>query len=273
MKLLKNIKLLKPLRIFMGAILALFALFLMAACSPQLGQASQEGRAVFIITDAAANMGEVTNIRVTIDSVQVLSESTGWIKVSAEEHTYDLLKLKSEGIQALLADYNLTPGVYRQMRLDISKVIVTDQLGNHTAKLPSGVLKIFGNLTVNANSTSTVKFDFIADKSLHITGNGQYIFAPVIQLETRQRAQVETEERYRDNDDERQTDERENEDTDDDDEYSRTVVRVRDGETDGHTQVSMDIDGNVGEGLRIREDSKLSFQGGKIIDESEEESD
>lgn len=232
-------------RKFMGMIFMLLAVILTVACSPQTQQSTSGGRAVFTMTDAAANMGAVTSIKVTVDSVKVLSEEGEWIKVSTGQNTYDLLELKTSGTNALLADYNLTAGTYRQVRLDISKVIVTDISGDHIAKLPSGELKLVGKLIINANSTSTIKFDFIADESLHITGDGRYIFAPVIKLETREKAEVDIE--------------------------SEDDVRIREGEIVEDIKVGMDIDGNVGEGLKIRKDSKLLIEFDDILEESDDD--
>ena len=84
-----------------------------------------------------------------------------------------------------------------------------------------------------------------------MTGNGTYIFAPVIKFETREKAHVEI-------------DERENEDRDTD---SKANVRIKDGNVDEDTEVSMDIDGNVGKGLKVREDSRLSVRWDKIAEE------
>jgi len=226
---------------FIGLMFALLVVSLIAACSPQ-AQQSTSGRAVFTMTDAAANMGAVTSIKVTVDSVKVLGENGVWTEVSSKQQTYDLLKLKASGTQVLLADYNLASGTYQQVRLDISKVVVTDASGDHVAKLPSGELKIVGRVKVNDNSTSTVKFDFIADKSLHMTGNGLYIFAPVVKLEMRERADVDT--RFKEN------------------------VRISGGKINEDTEVGMDIDGNVGEGNKIKSDSKLSVNGNRINEEA-----
>ncbi|MDO8626106.1 MAG: hypothetical protein Q7K39_01445 [Candidatus Magasanikbacteria bacterium] len=42
-----------------------------------------------------------------------------------------------------------------------------------------------------ADATNSVKLDFIADQSLHLTGNGKFIFAPVVKLESRSKADVQ----------------------------------------------------------------------------------
>lgn len=217
---------------------------LIVGCVPaqQIGEepatGEQEGRVVFTITDAAANMSAVTSIMVTVDSVSVHSATEGWVNVSSEPQTFDLLKLKAEGSQELLADVTLKEGTYQQLRLDISKVVVVDAEGEQEAKLPSGELKIVGDLEVKADSTSTATFDFIADESLHMTGNGEYILAPVVQLETKTDAQVEVK--------------------------ADQKVEVQGGNIKAKVKVGMDADGNVGVGLGIPAKAKLSIGQGKV---------
>lgn len=242
---------------FIGVTFALLALAVLAACSPQNQQSTEGGRAVFVMTDDAANMGSVTAITITIESVRVLSASGAWTEVSSKRQTYDLLTLKAQGIQVLLADYNLTPGVYHQVRLNVSKVVVTDASGDHVAKLPSNELKIIRKITVNRNSTSTIKFDFIAHRSLHLTGEGTYIFAPVIHFETREKANVEFK-RW----------ENANRDHDSDGWDIRGHVEIRDGKVDEDAEEGMDIDGNFGEGHNIGMDSRLFVRGDGIFEES-----
>ncbi|MBI2129165.1 DUF4382 domain-containing protein [Candidatus Woesearchaeota archaeon] len=227
-------------------LLSVMVLFL-AACQqlpqePATGvippKQTEEGRAVFAITDAAADMKAVTSIKITIDEVSVHSAAEGWATVLSAQKTYDLLKLKAEGSQELLADISLKPGIYEQVRLHISKVVVMDASGEHEAKLPSGELKILGNLVIDASSTSTATFDFMADESLHLTGNGEYILAPVVELETKEKADVEVK--------------------------SDNKVEIKLGKTITKTKVGMDIDGNVGVGLKIGLNEVLSIEGGKI---------
>ena len=196
------------------------------------------GRVVLAITDAAADMGSVTGVMVTIDSVQVQSASQGWTTLSSTPMAYDLMKLKAEGSAALLADMQVPEGNYTQVRLHISQVAVTDANGTHEAKLPSGELKIAGGIEVKANETATATFDFIADESLHVTGNGQYILAPVIQVETRDNAQAEV--------------------------SGDGKVSINGGRVRSSSRVGMDINGNVGEGLKIDSNLNLSIGSGGI---------
>jgi len=200
--------------------------------------ASLKGNTVFTISDAAANMGNITSVKVTIDGAKAHSNARGWFDVSTTSQTFDLLELKAKGTQSLLASADIEPGIYEQVRLDISKVIVTDSSGDHEAKLPSGEIKISGILVVNSGSTTTANFDFIADESLHVTGNGEYILAPVIKLETRENANVEAK--------------------------SGNSVEVTGGNINSNAKVGMDIDGNVGIDRTISKESELSIESGKI---------
>lgn len=197
------------------------------------GGAIQTGRAVFGITDAAANMGSVTKVEVTIDEVSAHSETEGWMVVSSTPKTYDLLQLKASGDVVVLADAQISQGAYDQLRLKISKVIVTDANGTHEAKLPSGELKIVGGMDVKANETSSVKFDFIADESLHVTGNGKYIMAPVVQVETREDADVEIK--------------------------SGNKVEISGGDVKTNAKFGMNIEGDVGIGLKVDKNIDLSI--------------
>jgi hypothetical protein len=219
----------------------IFAL-LLAGCAGQGGTTQAgKGRAVFTMTDAAADMGAVSSVKVTVDKVSVHSAAKGWVDVSTSPVTLDLMELKrlsAESKQALLADAQLDSGNYEQVRLEISKVVVTDAQGDHEAKLPSGELKIIGNLSVQSNSTSVAAFDFIADESLHVTGKGEYILAPVVKLETRDDAEAQVQ--------------------------SDGHVVVTGGNVRTSINVGMDEKGNVGVGLRIPANANLSISGGVI---------
>jgi hypothetical protein len=144
-----------------------------------------KGRVVMTVTDAAASMGTVTSVKMTVDQVALHSDANGWVDVATPQRTYDLVALKASGNQVLLADLSLPPARYDQMRLDVSSVTVTDTNGTYDAKMPSSTLRLNGEIVVLADKTATVSFDFIADQSLYTTTDDKYVFAPVIQLESR----------------------------------------------------------------------------------------
>lgn len=221
--------------IFLGIALVLLVAGCLGPSQPPQGK----GRVVVTMADAAADMGAVSSVKVTVDSVSVQSASAGWVTLNATPKTYDLLELKSSGQEALLAEARLDPGKYEQMRLKISKVVVTDANGTHEAKLPSGDLKIVGGFTVGPNSTSTATFDFVADESLHVTGNGQYILAPVIRVVTRENASAQV--------------------------GSDGRVTISGGQIKVDLKVGMDEKGNLGTNLRIPADASVKIENGVIV--------
>jgi len=150
-----------------------------------------QGKVVFGVTDATSDMGGVSSVLVTVDKVEMHSASNGWVTVSNETKQYDLLVLKQSGAVSLLANANVDVGTYDQVRLIVSKVVVVKNGVQQEAKLPSGELKIVGNVVVNADKTSSIVFDFMADKSLHLTGNGKFIFAPVLKIKKQEDVKVE----------------------------------------------------------------------------------
>ncbi len=154
-------------------------------------QGASQGRAVFSVTDAAASLQGVTAVNLTIDKVQVHSATQGWVTVSTNSRTFDLLTLKQTAKAELLADANLTADTYDQVRLHVSKVVVVRGSETTEAKLPSNDLKLVGQLVVKADTESSVLLDFKVDQSLHLTGQGTYIITPVVKLENRSSAQVQ----------------------------------------------------------------------------------
>ncbi len=219
---------------FVGGIAAATAL-LASACSSTatntVAPTSGTGQAVFGVTDAAADMGAVTGIQVTFDHARIHRQAGAWIDVSGQAQTFDLLQLHAQGITQVLGQIKLPAGSYDQVELSVSKVVVADASGPHDAKLPSNKLQFKGDLQVQPGATATATFDIIADQSLHMTGNGQYILAPVINLDFREKADAQVQ-------------------------SNRTLV-ITGGNATTTGQVGMDADGNVDRGLRITPDAAL----------------
>lgn len=143
-----------------------------------------QGRIVVAMTGEGSALTGVTAVTVNVSKTEVHSTSSGWITVSTATKSYDLLQLKSQSVSKLLADSNVAADTYDKVRLTIDSVQLTVNNKTVTAKLPSNMLEIVGNFTVSADQTSTATLDFMIDKSLHLTGNGTYILAPVVKLTT-----------------------------------------------------------------------------------------
>jgi len=194
-----------------------------------------EGRVVFSVTDVATDMSTISEINMKVSKVEMHSEASSWVTVSSTPKTYNLLSLNARSEFELLADVKAKAGTYNQVRLTVDSISVTTKGGaTKTAKLPSGELKINTNLMVVADQTSSVSFDFLASKSLHMTGSGEYVFAPVVKTESRSNADVTV--------------------------GTNSVVTIGGGKVDDENTSGMDIDGSVKINFEIKANQKLNIE-------------
>ncbi|OGI95676.1 hypothetical protein A2917_00605 [Candidatus Nomurabacteria bacterium RIFCSPLOWO2_01_FULL_42_17] len=199
-----------------------------------------QGRVVFSVTDAAADMGTISEINMKVNNVSVHNNTSGWVTVSTTPRVYNLLALNAQNKSELLADIKTQAGSYDQVRLMIDSIAVIKKDGTtKIAKLPSNELKINTMLMVKADETSSVNFDFMADKSLHLTGNGSYIFAPVVKTESRSDANVSV--------------------------NTSSVVSISGGNLDDSNTIGMDIDGSVKLNFQIKSSQKLNIGSDNMI--------
>jgi len=201
---------------------------------------STEGRVVFSVTDAAANMSNISEITMTINKVEMHSTAEGWVTIESSNKAFNLLALKAGGEHAFAGDATVAAGTYDQVQVGISKIIVTTTDGKTAeAKLPSGELRINSTVVIVEGQTSTVSLDFIADASLHVTGQGGYIFAPVVQAESRSNAAATV--------------------------SSDNKVTVTGGTVVSLVNVGVDISGEVKANFKIDPKTKLDLESNGII--------
>ena len=197
-----------------------------------------KGTVYFTITDAALDMENITAVEATIDRVEVFSSAQGWIVVSQTPKTFSLLELKEKNQAELLAKAEIPAGAYSQVRLHMAKVLVTEAGQVKEAKMPSNELKIMGNIVVGATSNFVGQVDILADRSVHKTGNGQIIFAPVVQLDSTTSATVQV--------------------------NADNVVTVTGGRVGASVNAGMDVDGSVKLNFQIDPKVKLNINAGVI---------
>ncbi len=203
-------------------------------------QKNTEGRVVFSVTDAAADMGIISEVNMKISKVEAHSAAEGWVTVSTTPRAYRLLSLNAKNDFELLADANMKAGTYDQVRLFVDAVTIDTTAGvSKTAKLPSNVLKINTELIVKEGTTSSVSFDFVANKSVHMTGNGTYIFAPVVKTETKSDTKVTV--------------------------ATNGIVSTTGGRVDEVNTVGMDVDGSVKADFNIKAADKLEIGTDNVI--------
>ncbi len=211
---------------------------LLPSMSPT-GEEPASARVVFSVTDATTAINNVSEVSLTVDKVEAESTTQGWVTVSEVPKKYNLLALHTSSMIQVLADAKLDVGKYNQVRLHVSDVTVLEKNGSSKkAKLPSSQLKIVGGFTVQGGTTSSVLFDFLADQSLHVTGKGEYIFAPVVKLTTKSNAQVGID--------------------------SADTVSIDGGVTETTVSAGMDIDGSVNANFVLDGKADLELTGALI---------
>lgn len=129
----------------------------------------------------------VSSILVTTSNIQIHKTDApedSWVTVVSQEKTFDLVAIQD--VEVFLGSENVSSGNYTQIRLDVTRVIVTMNGANITAKLPSDKLKVVGTWEVKAGEKTILTLDFQADTFVVITGNDTVQVKPVIKLEVSQ---------------------------------------------------------------------------------------
>ncbi len=175
-----------------AAYLVMFALLLflgIAGCSDDDSTAPEstaDGHLKLNLIDSVGPYEEV-NIEVIEVSVHRAGEDStaGWIIVSEDTMNVNLLDF-TNGHFAVLADSSLASGQYTQVRLlltDNNTVVVEGE--THELEIPSGStsgLKLNHPFTIEAGTTYSATLDFDAERSIHVTGGGDYKMSPVIRI-------------------------------------------------------------------------------------------
>jgi len=123
---------------------------------------------------------EMDEIWVDIKNLEVHKTGGNWTSVAVDTEPFDLKEI--EGIQQFLASQIVETGKYTQIRLEVNSVTIVVGGDNYTAKVPSDKIKLVGNFDVTDNNTTEITLDFNGEKSVLVTGKGDYIFKPVIKL-------------------------------------------------------------------------------------------
>ncbi len=158
----------------------------------QTTQSNTSGSLYVGVTDASADISNVSDIDMSVKKVEIHSATKGWVTVSSSEKTYALLTLKASGNTQLYAkNDNVGAGTYDKIRVTLGDTVVhTKTKGDIEAVKPTSEIVMSTSINVRNNEDANLKLDFLADKSLHATSDGKYVFAPVIQSEARSNADI-----------------------------------------------------------------------------------
>ena len=170
-------------------ILSLLSIFVLIGCSDQttnVDPVDQNGRLKMYLIDSPAALDSVIICVTRVEVHKAGSDSTsGWFVINDSTRYFDLLQL-TNGASAILGDTSLPAGQYTQIRLFIGDgSYVIDQGIKHDLEVPSGSqsgLKLIHQFTIEPGKLYELLLDFNVEKSIIITGNGQYKLKPTIKV-------------------------------------------------------------------------------------------
>jgi hypothetical protein len=149
------------------------------ATSTTSGLPDGMGKLVVNVTDPPPP--DMDSVMVKVEKLEVHRAGGPWTTVAEDMEPFDLKVLEDR--EELLASAIVDPGIYTQIRLEIVSVTIWVDGQDYPAKVPSGNIKLVGSFEVVEGEETEVTLDFIGAQSVHVTGNGQYIFKPVIKLD------------------------------------------------------------------------------------------
>ena len=222
----------------------------------QNNQKSKTTGTLFIgITDATADIAQVNEIDLTVKQVEIHSTTRGWVSVSSDTKSYELLALHAAEKTKVYAKENVAAETYDKVRVTLGEATIkTKARGDLKATLPSSYVVINTNVIVKPGTDSHLKLDVLADQSLHETSDGAYVFAPVIKAESRNSAEIS--------------------------EASDNSLTVSGGHIDSIITAGVDLDGTSKTNFVLKTDNTLKVQssvqgavkillGGKLYEESD----
>lgn len=175
------------------------------------------GKLKLSLTDAPADLSNVSEVNITVDEIRIHSEGTstapdggsaqdseegvngkGWIILCSDVRTYDLMKLTDGRFAPLCSsatadggsevrEIEVPAGRISQLRLHLSAagLVFKDGTPPTSLTVPSGAqsgLKINVQRDVPAGGVLDLKLDFDAASSINKQGNGGYKLAPVLKV-------------------------------------------------------------------------------------------
>ncbi|MBI4180323.1 MAG: DUF4382 domain-containing protein [Chloroflexi bacterium] len=123
----------------------------------------------------------LSDIEVHKVSGNASDNTSGWVPIIGAPASFDLMDVI--GVEQILGSANITAGRFTQIRMKVTKVegITTDNV-SYTAEVPSGELKIVRPFNVGGGKRTVLTLDFDGRKSLIQTGQGKFLFKPVVKL-------------------------------------------------------------------------------------------
>jgi hypothetical protein len=145
-----------------------------------------QGQIKISMVDSPAGYNEVNIVVIRVEVHEADAESNdGWFVINNTTATYDLILLRN-GASVVLGNHSLNAGHYTQIRLIIGtgSNVVVDGV-TYPLEIPSGEqsgVKLNHQFEIQPGLLYELLLDFDAERSIVLTGNGQYKLKPVIRL-------------------------------------------------------------------------------------------
>jgi hypothetical protein len=149
-------------------------------------ETSGQGQLKLTMVDSPAGYDEVNIVVTRVEVHRSGSDSSsGWFVINNNTATYDLLLLRN-GASVVLGNHSLDAGHYTQIRLIIGtgSNVVVDGV-TYPLEIPSGEqtgVKLNHAFVIEEGLLYELLLDFDAERSIVVTGNGQYKLKPVIRV-------------------------------------------------------------------------------------------
>ena len=139
---------------------------------------------------------EFDSILVSVDNITVHKVVPGqpgeWIDVPLTVSSFDLVTLV--GVEEFLGSVQVEAGKFTQIRVYIDTVMVTPEGGtSQSATVPSNILRIVRPFEVQEGLITALTLDFDGARSVVTTGQGNFIFKPVVKLLIEEKGEEEKE--------------------------------------------------------------------------------
>jgi len=149
------------------------------------GCTSSDGTGNFKLYLTDQPIENADEIWVTISEINVQKEGEGFLTLSSDEKTYDLLKLRDK--EEEIVDITLDEGTYTQIRLVVSEGEIVIDGVTYPMTVPSSEVKIPVVFNIMADGATEILLDFEAEHSIQVVNAGQieeYILRPVIRVKS-----------------------------------------------------------------------------------------
>jgi hypothetical protein len=121
-------------------------------------------------------------VNVEIKEIQVNYLDSGWVVLGTGAGVYDLLKLQDEVTAPLVEGQDIPVGKMNKMRLILgsNNTVMVDSVYSPlaTTSAENTGLKMKTDTKIKADQEYEILFDFDAEKSVDIQGNGSYSLKP-----------------------------------------------------------------------------------------------